>query len=302
MNKMSTFVHIRNHLGAYLELCKPRVVMLMLLTTVVGMCLASPAMVPWQPLLFGTLGIALAASSAAVLNHLIDRKIDVLMRRTENRPLPQGAISPRNALLFSVTLGLCGLVILLFLVNPLTTVLTFATLLGYGIFYTIYLKHATPQNIVIGGLAGAMPPLLGWTAVTDSIDPHSLLLVLIIFAWTPPHFWALAIYRYQEYKKADIPMLPVTHGIAFTRLQIFLYTLLLTITTLLPYLTGLSGIIYLVGALLLDAGFIYWAAQLLRKKDEKTALKTFFYSIYYLMGLFIVLLIDHYLRITYITN
>lgn len=295
--KSTTWLHC---CAAYLEMCKPRVVMLMLLTAIVGMCLASPAMVPWQALLFGTLGIALAAGSAAVLNHLIDRKIDGLMRRTENRPLPQGQITVQNALIFAILLGICGLVVLLFFVNTLTTILTFATLLGYGIIYTVFLKHATPQNIVIGGLAGAMPPLLGWTAVTSQIDPHSLLLVLIIFTWTPPHFWALAIYRYKEYEKAGIPMLPITHGIAYTQLQIFLYTLLMSITTILPFLTGLSGLIYLVGALLLDAGFIYWATLLLIKKDDKTALKTFIFSIYYLMGLFIVLLVDHYLRITYL--
>lgn len=282
---------------SYLELCKPRVVGLMLLTAIVGMCLASPGLVPWQPLVFGTIGIAFAAGAAAVINHLIDRKIDAMMFRTENRPLPTGQLNPVQAITFALLLGSCGMLILFFLVNALTALLSFATLIGYGIIYTIFLKHQTPQNIVIGGAAGAMPPLLGWTAVTNQIDPHGLLLVLIIFVWTPPHFWALAIYRYKDYAKAKIPMLPVTHGIAFTKLNILLYTVLLVIVSLLPFLVGMSGLIYLVGTALLNVGFLYWAILLKIRDQQIIALKTFIYSIYYLMGLFVVLLFDHYIRI-----
>lgn len=282
---------------SYLELCKPRVVGLMLLTAIVGMCLATPGLVPWQPLVFATIGIAFTGGAAAVINHLIDRKIDAVMFRTENRPLPTGQLSPTQAITFALLLGGCGMLILFFLVNALTALLSFATLIGYGIIYTIFLKHQTPQNIVIGGAAGAMPPLLGWTAVTNQIDPHGLLLVLIIFVWTPPHFWALAIYRYKDYAKAKIPMLPVTHGIDFTKLNILLYTVLLVIVSLLPFLVGMSGLIYLVGTTLLNIGFLYWAVLLKIRDQQIIALKAFIYSIYYLMGLFVVLLFDHYIRI-----
>ena len=284
---------------AYWELCKPRVIYLMLITAVVGMCLAAPGKIPLSILIFGTLGIGCAASSAAVINHLIDRKIDAMMFRTERRPLPMGKVSPRQAMLFAIMMAGMGLVILLTWVNVLTTVLTFATLLGYAVIYTVFLKHATSQNIVIGGLAGAMPPLLGWTAVTNTVDPYSFMLVLLIFIWTPPHFWALAIHRYDDYVKAKIPMLPVTHGISYTKLQILLYTILLAVASILPYLIGMSGLIYLIGALLLAAGFLYYSGRLYwETKPSLTAFKTFLFSIYYLTGLFIVLLLDHYVRLS----
>lgn len=284
---------------AYLELCKPRVVYLMLITAVVGMCLAAPGKVPLSILIFGTLGIGFAAGSAAVVNHLIDRKIDAIMFRTERRPLPTGKVSPQQALIFAAIMGSIGLFMLLVWVNALTAVLTFATLLGYAVVYTVFLKHATPQNIVIGGLAGAMPPLLGWTAVTNTVDPYSLMLVLLIFIWTPPHFWALAIHRYDDYSKAKVPMMPVTHGIPHTKLQILLYTILLGVASILPYLIGMSGLIYLVGAMILEAGFLYYSVRLYREtKPSGTAFKTFLFSIYYLMGLFVVLLVDHYIRLS----
>jgi len=265
------------------------------------MCLASPGKIPLTTLVFGNLGIGFAACSAAVINHLIDRKIDAKMGRTEQRPLPTGKVSPTQAVIFAVIMGSIGLYMLLGWVNVLTAVLTFATLLGYAVIYTIFLKHATPQNIVIGGLAGAMPPLLGWTAVTNSIDPYSLILVLVIFIWTPPHFWALAIHRYKDYQKAQIPMLPVTHGIAHTKLHILLYTILLGLASILPYLVGMSGLIYLIGALILEAGFLYYSFRLyFEPGSSNTAFKTFLFSIYYLMGLFIVLLVDHYIHLSII--
>jgi len=281
---------------AYYELCKPRVVALMLLTAIVGMQLASPHAIPYQVLLFGTLGIALAASAAAVINHLADQHIDSLMTRTENRPLPSGRLSVWQALMFATILGSLGLLILAVFVNVLTAVLTLVTLIGYAGIYTFYLKHATPQNIVIGGASGAAPPLLGWTAVTGHFDPQALLLVLIIFVWTPPHFWALAIARYQDYAKAKVPMLPVTHGIPFTKLSILLYTLLLVLASLLPYITELSGMIYLVSVIILDIGFLYFAIQLYRHDSARIALQTFRYSIVYLMLLFIALLLDHFVN------
>jgi protoheme IX farnesyltransferase len=282
---------------AYLELCKPRVVLLMLLTAIVGMCLAAPGKVPLEALVFGTLGIGFAAGSAAVINHLIDRKIDILMGRTERRPIPTGKITPMQAIVFAAVLGVLGLFMLVVYVNVLTAVLTFVTLLGYAVVYTVFLKHATSQNIVIGGLAGAMPPLLGWTAVTNTVDPYSFMLVLIIFIWTPPHFWALSIHRFKDYAKAKVPMLPVTHGIEHTKLQILLYTVLLGVTSVLPYLIGMSGLIYLVGALGLEAVFFYYSLRLyLEKEPSLTAFKTFLFSIYYLMGLFVLILVDHYIR------
>lgn len=279
---------------AYLELCKPRVVALMLLTTVVGMYLAAPGWVALDKLAWALLGIGLMAGSAAAVNHIIDQRIDVLMRRTEKRPLPTGTVTPREATLFAILLGSVGLLILALFVNDLTAGLTFLALIGYAGIYTLYLKRATPQNIVIGGLAGAAPPLLGWTAVTNHIDPHSLLLVLIIFVWTPPHFWALAIHRYQDYAKAEIPMLPVTHGIVYTKRSIFLYTLLLLAVSLLPFATHMSGWIYVLGAVALGLGFVYWAWILLMTQRSDAAVKTFRYSVFYLMVLFIVLLFDHY--------
>lgn len=282
--------------GDYWELCKPKVVALMLVTAWVGMLLASPPEIfPWHALFFGTIGIGCCAGSAAVINHLVERHIDIHMRRTHNRPIATGRVSPLRAMVFSLLLGLTGLGTLIFWVNALTAWLTLASLVGYALFYTLFLKRATPQNIVIGGAAGAAPPLLGWTAVTGQMDPFSLLLVLIIFTWTPPHFWALSIYRYEDYVKANLPMLPVTHGIRFTKFAILLYTILLLASTLLPYLTGMSGITYLITALGLGGGFLYYAIKLCQKDDPLIALNTFRYSIVYLLALFIGLLLDHYL-------
>jgi protoheme IX farnesyltransferase len=279
----------------YYEMCKPRVVMMMILTSLVGMFLAVPGMVPLNALVWGNLGIALVASAGAVINHLIDHRIDTLMQRTLKRPIPQGKVTPMQALIFALAICLLGMLILLFLVNPLCAWLTLASFIGYAIIYTGYLKRATPQNIVIGGLSGAMPPLLGWTAVTGTVDPGGLLLVLIIFAWTPPHFWPLAIHRKKDYAKTDIPMLPVTHGDALTKLHSLLYTIIMLIVSILPYLTGMSGIFYLTVALVLGAGFMYWSIKLMVGSRQDTALKTFRYSIFYLLALFIALLIDHYL-------
>ncbi|MFI3222329.1 MAG: heme o synthase [Methylococcaceae bacterium] len=282
----------------YLTLCKPNVVAEMLFTAVVGMLLAVPGMPEIQPFIYGIIGIALAASSAAAINHFIDRKADAQMTRTEKRPLPMGDLNATNVLSFALILGVSAMLILVFLVNTLTAILTFLSLFGYAIIYTLYLKRATPQNIVIGGLFGATPPLLGWCAMTGEVSADGLLLALIVFVWTPPHFWALAIARREEYAKVNIPMLPVTHGVEFTRLQILLYTILLLLVTLLPYLTGMSGLIYGISALLLDFGFIYYAILMMRNKDNKTAMKTFVYSIIYITVLFAALLIDHYLRFT----
>lgn len=279
----------------YLVLCKPRVVVLIVFTAVVGMFLAVPGWPPLIPFLAGTLGIGLAASSAAAINHLLDRRIDAKMKRTKHRPLASGQLTERNVLIFALSLGLLAMVILVTGTNTLTAILTFMSLIGYAIVYTAWLKRATPQNIVIGGAAGAAPPVLGWTAVTGSLDPQALLLFLIIFIWTPPHFWALAIYRKEEYALVDIPMLPVTHGTAFTRLQILLYTILLVIVTTLPYLTGMSGLVYLAGATVLNAGFIWYALRMMRSKDILLPMHTFAYSITYLMVLFIFLLADHYI-------
>lgn len=279
----------------YLVLCKPRVVVLIVFTAVVGMFLAVPGWPPLIPFLAGTLGIGLAASSAAAINHLLDRRIDAKMKRTKHRPLASGQLTERNVLIFALSLGLLAMVILVTGTNTLTAILTFMSLIGYAIVYTAWLKRATPQNIVIGGAAGAAPPVLGWTAVTGSLDPQALLLFLIIFIWTPPHFWALAIYRKEEYALVDIPMLPVTHGTAFTRLQILLYTILLVIVTTLPYLTGMSGLVYLAGATVLNAGFIWYALRMMRSKDILLPMHTFAFSITYLMVLFIFLLVDHYI-------
>jgi protoheme IX farnesyltransferase len=281
----------------YLTLCKPKVVSLIVFTAVVGMFLATPNMVPWDVLIYGTIGIGLAASSAATINHVIDYRIDSIMARTMRRPLPEGKISVVNAIIFAWFLGTISMGILAFLVNTLTAGLTALSLIGYGFIYSMFLKRATPQNIVIGGAAGAAPPVLGWTAVTGTLDPNSLLLFLIIFVWTPPHFWALAIYRRDDYAAADIPMLPVTHGVEFTRLQILLYTILLFVVTLLPYLVGMSGFFYLVGAVLLGAGFLYYAILMRFNHDDQLAMRTFSYSIIYLMLLFAFLLIDHYIPI-----
>lgn len=280
----------------YLELCKPRVVALMLLTALIGMYLASPGWIPLSFQLVTLIGIGLCASSAAAINHLVDKRIDAIMARTQRRPVATGVVSIRQAIVFAVCLAILGLYILTFWINPLTALLTFITLIGYAGVYTGFLKRATPQNIVIGGLAGAAPPLLGWTAITNHIDPEALLLVLIIFTWTPPHFWALAIYRFQDYKQAQIPMLPVTHGIAFTKLYILLYTILLIVVSILPFIVGMSGILYCIGALILGLRFLYWALCLLRQEKATYALGTFRFSIVYLLLLFLFLLVDHYLR------
>ena len=278
----------------YLELTKPKVVTLMILTSIIGMHLATPGWVPLDVVVFGNLGIALCAGAAAVVNHVVDRQIDIVLARTHKRPVATGRVEPLQAIIFALVLGSIGMAILFVLVNPLTACLTFISLMGYAVVYTLILKRVTPQNIVIGGLAGAAPPLLGWTAVTGQFDGHSLLLVLIIFAWTPPHFWALAIHRKEEYAKADVPMLPVTHGEAYTKLHILLYTIIMFVVTILPFITGMSGIIYLVGAGILGARFLYWAIALLSGSQPDAAIKTFRYSITYLMLLFVVLLVDHY--------
>ncbi len=279
----------------YLELCKPRVVALMLLTVVVGMYLAAPGWVSLRTLFATLFGIGLCAGSAAAINHLVDKRIDAIMARTKKRPVAQGRVSVRQAVAFAIILGIFGLIVLNCLVNTLTAVLSFITIIGYAGVYTGYLKRATPQNIVIGGLAGAAPPLLGWTAVTNQLDPQALLLVLIIFTWTPPHFWALAIYRFEDYKQAEIPMLPVTHGIQHTKLNVLLYTILLWVVSVLPFLVGMSGWFYLAGAMVIGARFMYWAIALYRTTEARVAMQTFRFSIVYLMVLFVLLLVDHYL-------
>jgi heme o synthase len=279
----------------YLELCKPNVVALMILTSLIGMLLATDQMVSLYVLILGNLGIALCAGSAAAVNHIVDRQIDGKMARTHNRPIARGRIEPYKAIIFALATGLAGMAVLLIYINQITAWLTLASSIGYAFVYTMYLKRATPQNIVIGGLAGAAPPLLGWTAVTGEIHYNALLLVLIIYAWTPPHFWALAIHRKDDYAKAEIPMLPVTHGERYTKINIVLYTLLLIIITVLPFLTGMFGWLYLSGALLLGAGFLYWSLVMLLGEDDQSGMKTFKYSITYLMVLFCIMLLDHYL-------
>ena len=279
----------------YLELTKPKVVALITFTAIVGTLLASPGLPPLTALLWGNLGIALAAACAATLNHILDRRIDEQMSRTRARPLPTGQLTERNALVFAAVLGVSAMAILAFLVNLLTATLTFLSLIGYAVVYTVWLKRATSQNIVIGGAAGAAPPVLGWAAVTDSIDPNALLLFLIIFVWTPPHFWALAIARREDYARAGIPTLPVTHGVAYTRLQVLLYTVLLTVVTLMPYLTRMSGLLYLAAALVLNAGFLYYALALKITARAELPMRVFRFSVNYLMWLFAALLVDHYL-------
>ena len=279
----------------FLELTKPRVVALMLITAVIGMCMAVPGFVPWQPLVLGNIGIAFCAGAAAAINHVVDERIDQKMSRTTNRPVAQGRVSQSEAIVFATVLAILGTALLAVTVNVLTAVLTVASLVGYAFIYTMFLKRATPQNIVIGGLAGAAPPLLGWTAVTGEIHAHGLLLVLIIFAWTPPHFWALAIHRKEEYAAVGIPMLPVTHGNRFTALHILLYTILMFLITLLPYITLLSGWIYAVAATLLGLRFLYWSIEILREKNPDAPMATFKFSITYLMVLFIAMLADHWI-------
>jgi protoheme IX farnesyltransferase len=284
----------------YYEMCKPRVVLLMLLCTLVGMFLATSAWVSVSLIVNCLLGVALVAGSAAALNHLIDASVDQKMARTENRPVAQGRVTTVQGLIFVGVTGALGLAILAVAVNPLTAWLNFFSWLGYGLIYTLYLKRATSQNIVIGGLFGAAPPLFGWTAVTNSIDGGGLLLVLIIFAWTPPHFWALAIDRLEEYKKVDIPMLPITHGVAYTKLHIVLYTILLIVTSVLPFVIGMSNVFYLVSALALGAGFLYWSLMMFWDRSPDAPIETFKYSILYLALLFLALLIDHYMMpVTY---
>ena len=287
------------HWRDYLELTKPKVSLLIVFTAIVGMVLASPAMVPLPALIFGTLGIALASGAAAAFNHVLDRRIDEHMARTRRRPLPTGHLAKRPAVIFASVMAGASMLVLWPTVGPLTAMLTFCSLIGYAIVYTLWLKHATPQNIVIGGAAGAAPPVLGWAAVTHTIDPHALVLFVIIFTWTPPHFWALAIARRDDYAKVGIPMLPVTHGIPFTRLQIVLYTILLGVGTLLPVLTGMSGLLYLLAAVALDARFLYFVLKLNREQGERPqlAMRTFRFSITYLMLLFAALILDHYLLI-----
>jgi heme o synthase len=279
----------------YLELTKPRVVALIVLTAIIGTLLSTPGMPPLDALVFGNLGIALAAASAAAVNHALDRKLDARMGRTRNRPLPSGHLSLTQALRFALVLGAASMTILVAFVNVLTAVLTFASLIVYAVVYTVWLKRATPQNIVIGGAAGAAPPVLGWVAVSNHVSAQALLLFLIIFAWTPPHFWALAIARRHDYARADIPMLPVTHGVEFTRLHVLLYTVILCIVTLLPYVIGMSGLIYLVAAIVLNARFLWQAIELKVTRRDDLPMRMFRFSIVYLMWLFLALLLDHYL-------
>ena len=279
----------------YVELCKPKVIALMLFTVIVGMLMAAPGAVTLAQMLYALVGIGLVASSAAAINHVADSRIDAAMDRTKLRPLPSGSLDKTQVLIFALVIGGLGMLLLILKINLLTAVLTFASLVGYAVIYTMYLKRATPQNIVIGGAAGATPPLLGWNAVTGQVEADGLLLFLIIFTWTPPHFWALAIYRKEEYAKVDIPMLPVTHGEDYTRLHITLYTVLMSLITIFPYFTGMSGLVYLIGAILLNAGFLYYAISLQLTKSRTKAMATFVYSIVYLMVLFAVLLFDRYL-------
>ena len=281
--------------GHYWQLTKPRVVALIVFTAVIGMFLAVPGIPPWRALVFGSLGIWLAAASAAAINHLLDQRIDAMMTRTSHRPLPTGSLGSTQVLLFAIVLGALSMLLLLVFVNGLTAALTFGSLIGYAFIYTAYLKRATPQNIVIGGAAGAAPPVLGWTAVTGEVHAYALLLFLIIFVWTPPHFWALAIFRRDDYARAMIPMLPVTHGVVYTRWQILFYTVLLVLVTVLPWIAGMSGVFYLGGALVLGGVFLYYAVRLMNPPSEAFAMQVFSYSIWYLMALFAFLLIDHWL-------
>ena len=292
---MNTNVESSTDWRDYYELTKPRVVMLIVFTAIVGMFLSVPDWPGLEPLIYGTLGIGMAASSAAVFNHVLDHRTDILMMRTRGRPLPQGKLTEKSALIFASVLCVAAMIILWFLVNPLTAVLTFFSLIGYAVIYTVWLKRATPQNIVIGGAAGAAPPILGWTAVTNEVTSEPLLLFLIVFVWTPPHFWALAIARLEEYAKVEIPMLPVTHGVPYTRLNILLYSILLLLVTLMPYLIGMSGLIYLLAAIGLGVYFLYYAIRMYRDhEDEELPMRMFKYSISYLGFLFAALLIDHY--------
>jgi protoheme IX farnesyltransferase len=287
--------NVSAHWRDYYALTKPGVVQLLVFTAVVGMFLATPGLVPLNVLVAASIGIGLAAAAGAVVNQVLDQRIDAQMARTRNRPLPQGRILERDALAFAMGLGLAGIAVLVLFVNVLTAALTFLSMIGYAVVYTVFLKRATPQNIVIGGAAGAAPPVLGWAAVTNSVDPHALLLFLIIFTWTPPHFWALAIARRSDYERADIPMLPVTHGEALTKSFVVYYTVLLLLVTVLPYITGMTGVFYLLGALLLGGGFLYYSLKLKFAPRQDSPMTTFRYSIWYLVALFSFLLIDHYI-------
>ena len=286
---------MRSRLAQYWTLTKPRVVALIVFTALVGMFLAVPGLPPWREAVFGLLGIWLAAASAAAINHVLDQRIDALMARTHDRPLPTGGLRTGQAVAFALALGIASMAILVFLVNVLCALLTFASLIGYAVVYTGWLKRATPQNIVIGGLAGAAPPALGWTAVTDQLHPFALLLVLIIFVWTPPHFWALAIFRRDDYAKAMIPMLPVTHGVEYTRWQVLFYTVLLVLVTLLPFIVRMSSWLYLAGAFVLGGGFLWHAVRMMDPPSPMYPMTVFRYSIWYLMALFAFLLLDHWL-------
>ena len=281
----------------YYELCKPNVVLMMLLCALVGIILASDTLLPLIEILVPLVGIGLCSGSAAAINQIIDREADAEMARTDKRPIPQGEISVTNASIFAFVIGVLGVLILVYFVNSLTAILTIFALGGYAFIYTIFLKRATPQNIVIGGLAGAAPPLLGWVSVTNTIEPNALILVLIIFIWTPPHFWALAIYRKDDYAKQSIPMLPVTHGVAFTKLQIVLYTIILFLVSLFPYIVLMSGTIYLTSAIILSSLFLFYSIRLYLSDDDKYAMQTFWYSIYYIFLIFIALIVDHFIYI-----
>ena len=290
-------VPVRHYFTAYLEVCKPKIAFTIVFTAVVGMFLAVPGMVPLDALLAGAAGIGLGAAAGAAFNHAVERRIDTVMARTRNRPVVAGVLAPRSVTVFACILAAGSVGVLLVWVNWLTAALTLVSTTAYAVVYTVWLKPATPQNIVIGGAAGAMPPVIGWAAVTGAVDPHALLLFLIIFAWTPPHFWALAIHRRNEYAAADVPMLPVTHGVAFTRLQILLYTLLLLVASVLPYVTRMSGVVYLAGAVVFGAGFVYYALALMFRDDSTLPMKTFGYSIVYLFGIFACLLVDHHFQV-----
>ena len=282
-------------LKSYYLLCKPNVVYMMLICALVGMLLAEESVSSISRIVIALIGIAFCSGSAASINQVIDRKADASMTRTDQRPIPQGDLSAVHASTFALVIGLTGALILYFFINTLTMILTLASLIGYAFIYTVYLKRATPQNIVIGGLAGAAPPLLGWASISNTVDPYALLLVLIIFVWTPPHFWALAIYRKDEYAKESIPMLPVTHGVAFTKLQIVLYTIILFIVSVLPYIVLMSGWIYLFSAITLSSMFMYYSIKLYYSDDNVFAMKTFNFSIYYIFLIFVALLLDHFL-------
>lgn len=296
MNKAKATVQFLPHISEYYQLCKPKVVYLILFTAAAGMLLSTPGLVSIDILFFGLLGIGLGAASGAAVNHWVDRRIDEIMARTRKRPLPQGNITARSALVFAISLGVLSMVILVAFVNVMTAVLTFMALIGYAVIYTMFLKHSTPHNIVLGGAAGAAPPVLGWTAVTNELTVDALLLFLIIFIWTPPHFWALAIKRREEYRKAGVPMLPVTHGVQFTKLHIVLYTLMLLAISMLPFVTQMSSYLYLAGSVGLGVGFVYHAIKLYRCEMDEHAMKTFAYSIFYLSALFALLITDHFLR------